>query len=72
VIATAEQACAGMRVSGDRRRGEHAVNQRDRRRIEEKVERAVRRAHPDLVGDAVRTVSFLMYAEAAGRARKQG
>lgn len=72
VIATAEQACAGMRIARDRRRGEHAVNQRDWRRIEEKVQRAVRRAFPDLAGDAVRTVSFLMCSEAADQARKQG
>ncbi|RSN05192.1 hypothetical protein DMC63_38765 [Streptomyces sp. WAC 05977] len=72
VIATAEQACAGMWIARDRRRGEHAVKQRDRRRIEEKVQHAVRRAFPDLAGDAVRTVSFLMCSEAAGKARKQG
>ncbi|MFJ8916027.1 DUF6357 family protein [Amycolatopsis sp. NPDC102389] len=72
VIATAEQACAGMRISRDRRRGEHAVKQRDWRRIEEKVQREVRRAFPVLAGDAVRAVSFLMCSEAADKARKQG
>ncbi len=69
VIATAEQACAGMRISRDRRGGEHAVKRRDWRRIEDEVERAVRRAYPDLVDDAVRTVSFLMCSEAADRVR---
>ncbi|RSM62598.1 hypothetical protein DMH03_10990 [Amycolatopsis sp. WAC 01376] len=72
VIATAEQACAGMRIHRDRRRSEDGVNQRDWRRIEEKVQRAVRRAFPDLADDAVRTVSFLMCSEAADEARKQG
>ncbi|MBE1576059.1 hypothetical protein H4W30_003106 [Amycolatopsis roodepoortensis] len=32
VIATAEEASAGIRIARDRRRGEHAVNQRDWRR----------------------------------------
>lgn len=72
VIATAEKACAGMRIARDRRRGEHAVNQRDWRRIEEKVQRAVRSAFPALTGEAVRTVSFLMCSEAADQAGKQG
>ncbi|MBB4905911.1 DUF6357 family protein [Actinophytocola algeriensis] len=70
VIAIAEQACAGMRLSSDRRRGRSAVKEdRGWKRIEEKVDRAVRRAYPDLVDDAVRTVSFLMCSEAAARAR---
>ncbi|RSN31955.1 hypothetical protein DL990_18615 [Amycolatopsis sp. WAC 01416] len=72
VIATAEEASAGMRISRDRRRGEDAVKQRDWRRIEEKVQRTVRRVFPDLADDAVRTVSFLICSEAADKARKQG
>lgn len=35
----------------------------------ESVESAVRRAHPALVDEAVRSVSFLMCSEAAARAR---
>ncbi|MGW2588241.1 DUF6357 family protein [Streptomyces virginiae] len=69
VIATAEQACAGMRIGRDPRRGKRATDKRDRDRMEATVEAAVRRAHPDLVDDAVRTVSLLMCSEAADRSR---
>ncbi|WP_424185372.1 DUF6357 family protein [Actinokineospora sp. G85] len=63
VIATAEQARAGV-ADGRGGRGDRAW-----KRIETQVDRAVRRAYPDLVDDAVRTVSFLMCSEAAARAR---
>ncbi|MEU4807121.1 DUF6357 family protein [Actinosynnema sp. NPDC023587] len=71
VIATAEQACAGMRLPPDRR-GVWSRLKKDYgwKQIEDAVDRAVRRSHPDLVDDAVRTVSFLMCSEAAARARK--
>ncbi|TDB94415.1 CchlT [Micromonospora fluostatini] len=69
VIATAEQACAGMRIGLDPRRGNRATDKRDWDRMAATVDAAVRRAHPDLVDDAVRTVSFLMCSEAADRAR---
>ncbi|MFF5491569.1 DUF6357 family protein [Streptomyces virginiae] len=69
VIATAEQACAGMRIGRDPRRGKRATDKRDRDRMEATVEAAVRHAHPDLVDDAVRTVSLLMCSEAADRSR---
>ncbi|PSM42350.1 CchlT [Streptomyces dioscori] len=69
VIATAERACAGMRISRDPRRGHRATDKRDWERMQTTVEAAVRRAHPELVDDAVRTVSFLMCSEAADRAR---
>ncbi|MET7744857.1 DUF6357 family protein [Streptomyces sp. NPDC005385] len=69
VIATAEQACAGMRIGRDPRRGKRATDRRDWDRMESTVEAAVRRAHPELVDDAVRTVSFLMCSEAAGRSK---
>ncbi|MGW6012493.1 DUF6357 family protein [Streptomyces sp. NPDC055210] len=69
VIATAEQACAGMRISRDPRRGKRATDKRDWERMQTTVEAAVRHAHPDLVDDAVRTVSFLMCSEAADRSR---
>ncbi|MGI5451184.1 DUF6357 family protein [Streptomyces sp. CA-243310] len=69
VIATAEQACAGMRIGRDPRRGNRATDRRDWDRMETAVEAAVRRAHPGLVEDAVRTVSFLMCSEAAERSR---
>ncbi|WP_328654633.1 DUF6357 family protein [Micromonospora sp. NBC_00330] len=69
VIATAEQACAGMRIGLDPRRGHRATDKRDRDRMAAAVEAAVRRAYPELVDDAVRTVSFLMCSEAADRSR---
>ncbi|MER5949886.1 DUF6357 family protein [Streptomyces sp. NPDC001904] len=69
VVATAEQACAGMRISRDPRRGKRATDKRDWDRMETTVAAAVRREHPELVDDAVRTVSFLMCSEAADRSR---
>ncbi|MFE7098474.1 DUF6357 family protein [Streptomyces erythrochromogenes] len=69
VIATAEQACAGMRIGRDPRRGNRATDRRDWDRMQTAVEAAVRRAHPELVDDAVRTVSLLMCSEAATRSR---
>ncbi|MEU5398137.1 DUF6357 family protein [Streptomyces sp. NPDC005963] len=69
VIATAEQACAGMRIGRDPRRGKRATDKRDWDRMASTVDAAVRRAHPQLVDDAVRTVSFLMCSEAADRSR---
>lgn len=69
VIATAEQACAAMRIGRDPRRGKRATDRRDWDRMKATVEAAVRRAHPELVDDAVRTVSFLMCSEAADRSR---
>lgn len=70
VIATAEQACAGMRIGRDPRRGKRATDKGDWDRMATTVDAAVRRAHPGLVDDAVRTVSFLMCSEAADRSRK--
>ncbi|THA80097.1 DUF6357 family protein [Streptomyces sp. A0592] len=69
VITTAEQACAGMRIGRDPRRGRRATDRRDWDRMKTTVEAAVRRAHPGLVDDAVRTVSFLLCSEAAARSR---
>lgn len=69
VVATAEQACAGMRISRDPRRGKRATDKRDWDRMRTTVEAAVRRAHAGLADDAVRTVSFLMCSEAADRSR---
>ncbi|WP_393059711.1 DUF6357 family protein [Streptomyces sp. LN549] len=69
VIATAEQACAGMRIGRDPRRGKRGTDKRDWERMAATVEAAVRRAHPELVDDAVRTVSFLMCSEAVDRTR---
>ncbi|RSS47112.1 DUF6357 family protein [Streptomyces sp. WAC08241] len=69
VIATAERACAGMRIDLDPRRGNRVVDKRDWDRVATTVDSAVRRAHPGLVDDAVRTVSFLMCSETADRSR---
>ncbi|GAA3763860.1 DUF6357 family protein [Micromonospora maritima] len=69
VIATAEQACAGMRIDLDPRRGNRATDKHEWDRTAATVDVAVRRAHPELVDDAVRTVSFLMCAEVADRSR---
>ncbi|MFD6907311.1 DUF6357 family protein [Streptomyces sp. NPDC060077] len=69
VIATAEQACAGMRIGIDPRRGKRATDQHDWDRVATAVDSAVRRAHPGLVGDAVRAVGFLMCSETADRSR---
>ncbi|NED86461.1 CchlT [Streptomyces sp. SID11233] len=69
VIATAEQAGAGMRIGRDPRRGKRATDKQDWDRMAAAVDAAVRRAHPDLVDEAVRTVGFLMCSEAADRSR---
>ncbi|MFD8730448.1 DUF6357 family protein [Streptomyces sp. NPDC059611] len=69
VVATAEQACAGMRIDRDPRRGKRATDKRDWERMAAAVEAAVRRAYPGLADDAVRTVGFLMCSEAAERSR---
>ncbi|MFF4248708.1 DUF6357 family protein [Streptomyces sp. NPDC001822] len=69
VIATAQQACAGMRIGRDPRRGKRATSKRDWERMATAVDAAVHRAHPELVDDAVRTVSFLMCSEATDRSR---
>ncbi|MBD5787006.1 hypothetical protein IF650_12535 [Cellulosimicrobium terreum] len=68
VIATAEHACTGMRVGRGPRRGRDATNERDWDEMAAKVGAAVRRAYPELLDEAVRTVTLLMCAEAAGRA----
>ncbi|WP_432006932.1 DUF6357 family protein [Streptomyces parvus] len=69
VVATAEQACAGIRIGRDPRRGKRATDKRAWNRMTTAVEAAVRRAHPELADDAVRTLSFLMCSEAAERSR---
>ncbi|MFD3412497.1 DUF6357 family protein [Streptomyces cyaneofuscatus] len=69
VVATAEQACAGMRIGRDPRRGKRATDKRDWDRMATAVETAVRRAHAELADEAVRSVSFLMCSEASDRSR---
>lgn len=69
VIATAERACAGLRINRDPRRGGRATDKRDWDRMAAAVDAAVRRTHPELVEDAVATVKFLLCSEAASRAR---
>ncbi|MFJ3590698.1 DUF6357 family protein [Streptomyces sp. NPDC090231] len=69
VIATAEQACAGMRIGRDPRRGKRATDKQDWERMAATVDAAVRRGDPELVDEAVRTVGFLLCSEAADRSR---
>lgn len=69
VIATAERASAGMRIQRDPRRGKRSTDKRDWERMAEVVKTAVRREHPDLVDDALRSVSFLVCSEAAARTK---
>lgn len=71
VIATAEQACAGMSISGERqgREDTSSTKKREWKRIEKAVHRSVRRAYPRLADDAVRSVTFLMCSEASRRNR---
>jgi hypothetical protein len=71
VIATAEQACAGMRIGLDPRRGNRATDKSAWDRMAAAAEAAVRRDYPELTDDAVRTVSFLLCSEAANRSRSQ-
>ncbi|OKJ69994.1 DUF6357 family protein [Streptomyces sp. CB02460] len=69
VVATAERACAGLRIGRDPRRGRRGTDKRDWERMAAAVESAVRRAHPELAADAVRSLGFLMCSEAVDRAR---
>ncbi|MFE3718862.1 DUF6357 family protein [Streptomyces cyaneofuscatus] len=69
VVTTAEQACAGLRIGRDPRRGKRATDKRAWERMAAAVETAVRRAHAGLADDAVRSVSFLMCSEAAARSK---
>ncbi|NJP99787.1 DUF6357 family protein [Streptomyces zingiberis] len=69
VIATAERACAGMRIGLDPRRGNRATDKHDWKRVAATVDAAVRHAHPALADDTVRSVSFLMCSETADRSR---
>lgn len=68
VIATAEQACAGLGIARDPRRGPRGTDKADWRRLESIVQQALGAAHPRLGADAVGSVSFLICSEAAGRA----
>lgn len=69
VIATGERASAGMRIQRDPRRGKRSTDKRDWERMSAAVDAAVRRDHPDLVDDALRSVSFLVCSEAAARTK---
>ncbi|UOQ56213.1 DUF6357 family protein [Leucobacter allii] len=70
VVATVEQAVAGMRIARDPRRGPRGTAARDWKRMQGAAEAALRTARPELVEDAVRTVGFLVCAEAADRGRR--
>ncbi len=69
VIATAEQAGSGMRIRRDPRRGKRSTDKGDWNRMQMAVDAAVRGAHPGLLDDSVRSVTFLVCSEAAARSR---
>ncbi len=69
IIEVAESATAGMEIRRDPRRGKRSTDKADWNRMQTAAEAAVRRAHPGLVDDAVRSVSFLVCSEAAARSR---
>ena len=71
VIDTGEKASDGLRIRRDPRRGKRATDKAEWERMQTAVEAAVRRAHPALVDDAVRSVSFLVCSEAAARSRDE-
>jgi len=71
VIATAESACTGRAITRDPRRGRTGTDTQEWKQMEAAVDAAVRFAYPELAGDAVRTVSFLMCSEAAALARRR-
>ncbi|PSS44909.1 hypothetical protein C6401_06645 [Arthrobacter woluwensis] len=65
VIAVAERATAGMPMSPGWEAGEQGERRRrEWNRIKESARAAVRAAYPELVDDAVETVSFLLCSEA--------
>ncbi|MEZ2371100.1 DUF6357 family protein [Arthrobacter sp. RCC_34] len=65
VIAVAERATSGMPMSPGWDGGEQGEQRRrEWNRIKESAQSAVRSAYPDLVDDAVETVSFLVCSEA--------
>ncbi len=72
VIATAEQACAGMELPTDYGQDYEHNHQRDKEewnKIKNTAEGAVKNAYPDLALDTINTVSFLICSEAASRAK---
>ncbi|MFD4576520.1 DUF6357 family protein [Streptomyces sp. NPDC058417] len=69
VIATAERACAGMRIGLDPRQGNRVRDKQAWQRVATAVDTAVRHAHPTLADDAIRTVTFLMCTETATHSR---
>jgi hypothetical protein len=71
VIATAEEATAGLRIARDARRGVRGTDTADWTRMQDAVDAALRRAHPQLADAAARSVSFLVCSEAARRARDE-
>lgn len=73
IVATAEEACAGMELPKDYgvNAGRHDTDKQAWDAIHDTAVRALRSTYPDLADDTVATVSFLMCAEAANRVRKQ-
>lgn len=69
VIATAEGACVGMRIRRQRFGGSTSTRSKDWDAMTAAVEKALGEAHPELAGDVVRSVAFLLCSEAADRER---
>lgn len=69
VVAAAERATAGMRMRRDPRRGRYATRKQDWDAMSSAVEAALSDEHGALVGDATRSIAFLVCSEAAARAR---
>lgn len=70
IIAAAEQACAGMTIARDPRKGTGGTDTRDWQRIQDTVGKALHRTHPKLGSDAVTAIARLLCTEAAKLARK--
>lgn len=69
VVATAETATAGLRISRDPRHGKAATDKQDWARMAEAVGAALHQAYPELADEAIGSVAFLMSSEAAYRAK---
>ena len=69
VIGTAEDASAGMRIRRQPFGGSTSTRRKDWDAMTAAVEKALGGAYPELAGDVVRSVAFLMCSEAADRER---
>lgn len=71
VIATGEQASAGMELSPNKTAGKiYQINKQEWNTIRDTVTAAITKAYPTLSTDTVATISYLLCSEASSRARK--